>query len=78
MTQTLNHQNQVKQEKKHVQIYIFQITASIYRENYNSHENLTSVLLYMYFEIRCKLNLNKKSNTKYLMGGLRSDNFICC
>ena len=22
MTQTLNHQNQVKQEKKHVQIYI--------------------------------------------------------
>ena len=48
------------------------------KKNNNSHLSLTCVLLYLYFEIRRALNLIKERKTKYLAGGLGSDNFICC
>ena len=50
----------------------FQITACIYiikKVNNNSHLNLTSVLFYLYFEIRRALDLTKKRKTNYFAGG---------
>ena len=64
-----------RERREKASVEKFQITACIYvmkKVNNNLHLNLTTVLFYLYFEIRRVVDLNKKSRqtTSWGVSGL--------